>query len=167
MNYRPILVAIAVFSVFLLALSGILVVMSQSYDASTRTWTANETIENVTDGAVYQASPDHDVSSFQDDEVVTNGSGVRLHEGTDYAWNTTTGELTWQNTSAVENSTNATLTYGYSGHLEAASDIHNINREVATYLPWLLLLFAAFVVVMIFAVAASALLTDTNSVIGR
>lgn len=165
MKYRSIVAAVAAFAVFLFALVGVFIVIDASYADSERDWDASESITDIQSNTTYQTSPAHPASSFGDDEIVTNGSGTQLAAGNDYTWNMSNGELTWLNSSTVEDSTNATLEYGYRGHMEAAKDVHDVHTSITPLLPWLLLVLAAFVVLVLFAVAGSSILTNNGQII--
>jgi len=165
MNYRSIVAAVAAFAVFVFAIVGVFIVIDASYADSERSWDTEENISEVAADTTYTASPEHVPSNFGDDEIVTNGSDAQLAEGEDYTWNTSSGELMWLNSSAVENSTNATLEYGYRGHMEAAKDVHTVHVNVTTLLPWFALVFAAFVVLILFAVAGGAILTNNQTIL--
>lgn len=50
---------------------------------------------------------------WNDSVTVYNASGNQLQDGTDYEWNSSTGEVTWFNTSATTDGETASISYTY------------------------------------------------------
>jgi hypothetical protein len=79
---------------------------------------------------------------YDDTVSVTNSSGAELAAGTDYDWNATAGNVTFQNTSATSDGETATISYQY----REASAQHETRAGIAGFvgqaLTWLLVLLA-------------------------
>lgn len=90
-----------------------------AYQTATHIYSDTEQV-NVSYGATVPVHPSQPAESYLDNETLTNVSGTDLIEGEDYDWNTTTGEITFYNTSATKNEDTATINYSYQGHSDRA-----------------------------------------------
>lgn len=62
--------------------------------------------------------------SYLDNETITvTDTNTTLTDGTDYQWNTSTGQLTWLNSTATSDGDTATLQYAYRYRGETTTDI--------------------------------------------
>lgn len=96
----------------LLVVVGVLAI-GTAFTASAVTHTVtNETIEQDV-GNTSPVAVQEDVVSYGDNATVYNATGVELVEGTDYDWNTSTGEVAWQDTASTTDGANATISYAY------------------------------------------------------
>jgi len=79
---------------------------------------------------------------YDDTVAVYNSSGDKLAAGSDYAWNATAGNVTFQNTSATTDGETASISYQY----RSASEQHETRAGIAGFvgqaLTWLLVLLA-------------------------
>lgn len=164
MSLKPYVTALAAFTVFLLALGVAASAATVSYQDTAGNHTVTGEQLTVDYSNTSQVSPAGDAFRYQDDEVVRNASGSQLTEGTDYDWNTSTGEVTWYDTAATSDGETATITYTYYGHGELAGNQHSIQQQVFELLPWLVFLLAAFGVLGLFAGAAYLLGNRPSSI---
>lgn len=88
-------------------------------------------------------------ATYADDEVIRNDSGAVLQEGTDYEWNTSTGEI--RPLSGTDATTELTATYNYT----ARSDASRTGEDVMTT-AWPIASIVAIVVAVFLLVAALA-----------
>lgn len=75
--------------------------------------TDDVTVDYSTD---VEVTPERNATSFLDNETVTNSTGAQLVEGTDYDWNTSTGAITFYNTTATTDGNTATASYEYNAY---------------------------------------------------
>jgi len=80
--------------------------------------------------------------SYYDNETVKDDGGNILTEGTDYTWNTDTGELTWLNTTATTEGQVGTITYTYEGAQGRNDYLTTIIGPLTFAFPFLLVLGA-------------------------
>jgi hypothetical protein len=115
-------------SVFILLVIGALAA-GAAFNGSTHVFVEsdNVTVNYSTPQAV---DTDQPAETFHDNETVSNQSGSTLTEGTDYDWNTSTGEVTFYNTSATSEGNTATVDFAYDGHSDRATS----NRDVLSLL---------------------------------
>jgi len=77
------------------------------------------TLESVTNESVtVNYSVDSQVNAsyprvFLDNETITDSGGATLTEGTDYDWNTSTGNITWYNTLQTSEGEQAHIDYAF------------------------------------------------------
>lgn len=119
--------------------------------------TENETIVVDYQNKTAVDAPDYALT-FYDNESVYNSSGAELVEGTDYTWNTSTGEVTWKNTSSTSDGENATITYSYDAKIANARAMRDVIA-----LPIRLALPAAILVALVVSVAGLAIALVTLS----
>lgn len=118
--------------------------------AGTETLTQqNETLVVTFDNDVHVSnSPENNnryVQGFEDDEVIRNGTGGELTEGTDYEWNTTDGGVTFFDTSNLTDSEDVTITYNYSRNVEEVREGDAILQVIVEAVPlWVLIPAALF-----------------------
>lgn len=108
-------------------------------DGADRTTVTNESITVDYSGSQPVAESGLEYADTVD---VYNASGAELAAGTDYDWNATDGNVTFQNTSATTDGETATITYQY----REASEQHETRAGIAGFvgqaLTWLLVLLA-------------------------
>jgi hypothetical protein len=108
-------------------------------DGADRQSVTNEsiTVDYATPQSVSESGLEYD-----DTVTVYNSSGAQLDAGTDYEWNATSGNVTFQNTSATTDGETASISYQY----RAASEQHETRAGIAGFvgqaLTWLLVLLA-------------------------
>ncbi|MFW5905408.1 MAG: hypothetical protein ACOCUO_01010 [archaeon] len=148
---RAFVTGVFLFAVVLVGVLGIAWAVSAQYDQ------APETTTNVTDEDIVADTgnwtgvdaPDYALSF--DDETITNSSGTQLDEGSDYDWNSSTGEIHWYNTSAVSDGETMQIDYSYSAKTEQARSVQTILA-----VPINLILPAGILIVVAMAVAGLA-----------
>lgn len=117
-----------------------------AYSDATHVYAESET-QSVDYSAAVAVSPEQSVDAFRDNETVLNASGSQLVEGTDYDWNTTSGEVTFYNTSNTTEGADATVEYAYDGYSDRASANRDVLGLVYRIMAMSLLVGAGLVVV--------------------
>lgn len=84
---------------------------------------------------------------YLNNETVYDKNGQELIEGTDYDWNTSSGEITFYDTVSTNDGENFTIDYAYETRTDTTTDI------AALISPW-----GAFLGIFFFVVVISALL---------
>jgi hypothetical protein len=86
--------------------------------------TKQDTVTNETLTVDYdnEVSVSTSAVTYFDNETVRNESYYELTEGTDYDWNTSTGNVTFYNTSETSGGEPAHVTYTYEKRDQAAAD---------------------------------------------
>jgi len=87
------------------------------------------------------------VTEFYDTENVTNATGDQLIEGTDYDWNTSTGELTLINTSSTSDGDSVEIVVDYAANTDRSQSIGAVLELVYRVLAIGFLLGAGYVVI--------------------
>lgn len=75
---------------------------------------------------------------YFDNETVENSTGTVLTEGTDYQWDTSTGNVTWFNTSKTTENAFASITYAYQSRGQATETSNNILSVFAPFFGFLI-----------------------------
>lgn len=127
MAFRTLVVAVAVFVLFVGGGFAAMQVADDSRQDAART---NTTVENesiVVQYDIYQLTDKAESKytlQFQNDSVaVSNQSGATLNRGTDYKWNNTDGTIKFINTTATNETNNATISYNVTENNEAVQRI--------------------------------------------
>lgn len=127
MVFRTLVIAVAVFVLFVGGGFTAYQVASQSQDAAART---NVTVENETlvqQVDVWQLvdkAQSEFTLSFNSTVTVYNESDTELTEGTDYDWNATDGTIQFLSSANTTDGNNATITYEVTENTEAVQDIN-------------------------------------------
>lgn len=118
----------------------VLTTVNIGYESATTT----KTIQNETVTVDYDEhiSVDLNATSYKDNEKAYNKTEDRLEEGTDYDWNTKTGNISFFNTSATEEGQNATITYTGFVRSQSTDNVASILGSIAPFLVFALILFA-------------------------
>lgn len=164
MSLKPYITALAAFTLFLLALGVAASMATVSYQDNARDHTVTNESLTVDYTTASEVAPDGTPFHYQANETVWNASGGRLEESVDYTWNTSSGAVTWLNTSATTGGAAATITYTWHGQTETAGSMHTIQTELFGLLPWLGFVLAAFGVLGLFAGFAYVYTTNTPGV---
>lgn len=146
---RPIAYGVLVFAVVLAMIGGITWAAGAEYRDAPE---VNNTVTNESVTADPGNTTTVDAPSYalryQDNETITNSTGTQLQEGTDYEWNTSTGEITWFNTDSVSDGEQMTVDYTYVSKSETSRSIETvISIPIEIVLPWGLLLVTGMAVV--------------------
>lgn len=116
-----------VFAVVIAAVLGILWAVGAEYqDAPEADYSQTDEAITADVGNWTPVDAPDDARSFYDDETVTNSSGATLSEGTDYEWNTSTGELYWYDTSSVSDGEQMAVDYNYSAPTQTARNLKTV-----------------------------------------
>jgi hypothetical protein len=104
-----------------LALAGTLVASASYQQTPTHVETVdNETVtQDVGNLTPVTAAGERGVTRFYGNETVRAG-GSELTAGTDYTWNTSTGQIAWINSSATTDGAAASISYAYDARPAAA-----------------------------------------------
>lgn len=93
--------------------------------------TTNETlVVSYSNSVRVSAATSRYTRGFEDNETVYNASGAELAESTDYDFNTTTGAVTFFNTTNTTDGENANITYTYSQNVDSVRNSEPILRTV-------------------------------------
>lgn len=71
-------------------------------------------------------------AQYYDNETITNASGTQLQEGTDYDWDTDTGEVSWYDTANVSDGEEMSIDYAFDAKPQAARDSIGIISNAFT-----------------------------------
>jgi hypothetical protein len=144
-SLRAFVSGVFLFAIVLVGVLGIVWATSAQYQAAPEAdyAVANEAITADVGNWTPVDAPDH-AQRFYDNETVTNSSGAQLTEGTDYEWNTSTGELRWYDTDSVADGEEMSVDYTYSAKTDRARTARSVLRvPVETILPAGVLIIAA------------------------
>jgi len=109
--------------------------MNVAYQHSGTQYTiANEThtVDYTADSSVN--TPERTFS--HDNTVSVTANGSTLSRGTDYEWNSSTGTLTWLNTTATSEGDTALVDYAYEAPTEGTQERRDILASLAQLLPY-------------------------------
>lgn len=117
-----------------------------------------ETVENEPHNVTYSnpVTVDHGPASASGDgidylanETVVNSNGDQLTEGVDYHWNTSTGEIDLEDTSATTDGETFQISYAYNVRLSIVQDVLRpiSSLSLGTILPILVLVVVGIGVV--------------------
>lgn len=130
------LVAVAVLGAVLLQAAG-LGYENQAYSPTERVVNESITVDYSQPIAV-----NVDASRYRDNEVLYNKSTTRLNEGIDYTWNTTSGEVSWSNTSRTTDLSTAYITYTPLNHSDSTQDTKGLLASFSPILGLLTMIAA-------------------------
>jgi hypothetical protein len=99
--------------------------------------------EPVTVGYGSPTAVDESGERFTDEVRVTNASGAELDRRTDFRWNSTTGEITFLNTSSTTVGETATINYQYRQQTALTSGLADIINTLGVVLTFGLMILAA------------------------
>lgn len=97
------------------------------------------TVENESHTITYdtQTSVDAPERTFSYNNTVSvTANGSTLTRGTDYEWNSTSGVLTWYNTTATSDGDTALVDYAYEAPTEGTEERRGIIASLAQLLPY-------------------------------
>lgn len=149
---RAFVTGVLLFAVVLVGVLGIAWAVGAQYaDAPEADYTVDgETVVADVGNETAVDAPDY-TQRFYDNETITNSSGATLSEGTDYDWNTSTGAITWYDTSSVDDGEQMQVDYAYSAKTEQA----RTARQVLS-VPIEIILPAGVLIVLAMSVAGLA-----------
>lgn len=149
---RAFVSGVLLFAIVLVAVLGIAWAVGAQYEATpetTETVNAEAVVADVGNWTAVDA-PDY-ARSFEDNETITNSSGTTLQEGSDYEWNTSTGEIYWYNTDRVDDGEEMSVDYAYSAKTEKARTAKKILA-----IPVEIILPAGVIIIVAMSVAGLA-----------
>lgn len=125
--------------VVLLVLIGVGLLFAGSLNVAYQQSGQQHTVENETHTIDYTAessvnAPERAFSYNNTVTVAANGS--TLSRGTDYEWNSSTGTLTWLNSTATTEGDTALVNYAYEAPTEGTQERRNILASLAQLLPY-------------------------------
>lgn len=125
--------------VVLLVLIGVGLLFAGSLNAAYQESGQHYTVENESHIVDYDTpssvdAPEYTFSYNNTISVTANGS--ELTRGTDYEWNTSTGNITWVNSSATADGDTALVDYRYEAPTEDTRDRRNLLATLAQLLPY-------------------------------
>lgn len=124
---RAFVTGVLLFAVVLVAVMGIAWAVGAQYESAPETTytVTGETVVADTGNWTAVDAPDY-AQSFYDNETVRDPDDATIQEGTDYEWNTSTGEIYWYNTSSVSDGDQMSVDYAYSAKSEQARTARKI-----------------------------------------
>lgn len=145
---RPFVVGLLVFALVLVGVLGIAWAVGAQYSDAPET---TETVSNESVTADFSndtgVGPDFAISYF-DNETITNSNGTTLTEGSDYTWNSSTGTISWINSSSVSDGESMTIDYAYTAKTSESRRFKTIlGLLIESVLPVIVLLVAAMTIV--------------------
>jgi hypothetical protein len=149
---RALVSGVLVFAIVLVGVIGVTWAVSAQYEASpTVNYSAVDDPHVADVGNTTQVDAPDYALSYLDNETITDSSGTQLSEGTDYEWNTSTGEIYWYNSTDVEDGEEMKVEFAYRGKTEQARSAKSILA-----IPIDLVFPAALLVVVAMSVAGLA-----------
>ncbi|ELZ95001.1 hypothetical protein C440_07992 [Haloferax mucosum ATCC BAA-1512] len=112
--------------------------LSVAYAESGVVATTSEDI-TLSDAGTYV--DERDAFEYGDNETVVH-NGTTLTEGTDYRWNTSTGELTRLSGSSVPDGSTVTIDYAFEKPSQTTKDIQTTVSTASFALPYIVLFLA-------------------------
>jgi hypothetical protein len=112
--------------------AGVVVLLIVAVLSTSAAFTGATQVYTETDNVTVDYTSEHPTvtsqaaASFLDNETVTNETGETLVEGVDYDWNTTTGNVTFNDTSKTSVGETVTVDFAYNGY----SDETIASRDV-------------------------------------
>lgn len=110
-------------------------------DSAERVDVDNETIVVDYNESVAVDAAD-DAFEYNESVTVRNSSDATLEDGVDYAWHSSSGEVSWINTTATTAGEDATISYGYLEHSQTSKNIATILRPLSAPLSTVILIIA-------------------------
>jgi hypothetical protein len=97
--------------------------------------------ESVTVDYDQEVSVDNDAVRYNDTAVIRDDANNKLEDGTDYDWNATSGNITFQNTSATSEGDTVFADYQYETRDEHTQNIGSLFASLDVVIGLLLLMF--------------------------
>jgi len=128
---------LAVLAVFVVT---ILLGANAVYASPSSTTTETVSGEQMTVNYSVESSADAEYArTFLNNETITDSDGNTLTEGTDYAWNTSNGNVTWFDTAETAADEIVTIDYAYQRPTEGTRLTHGITSIFGALLGVLML----------------------------
>lgn len=125
--------------VVLLVLIGVALLFAGSLSVAYQQSGQQYTIQNETHTIDYdtQSSVNAPERTFSyNNTVAVTANDTELTRGTDYEWNSSTGNITWLNTTATTEGDTALVDYAYEAPTEGTQERRNILASLAQLLPY-------------------------------
>lgn len=150
---RAFVTGLLLFAVLLVGVIGVTWAVGAEYQS------APETVESVSNESITaDLNNDTAVDSpsyalrYYDNETVRNSTGHQLTEGSDYEWNTSTGEISWYNTSSVDDGEAMEVDYSYDAKTQKARTVKSVFSALfEVILPSSILVIVAMTVIALAA----------------
>lgn len=160
---RPFISGLLLFAIVLVGVLGIAWAVGAQYEATPETTetVGDETVVADVGNSTAVDAPDY-ARSFEDNETIINSSGTTLQEGSDYDWDTSTGEIHWIDSSSVSDGEEMSVDYAYSAKTEEARTAQRILAiPIEIILPAGVLIIAAMAIAGLVA-GVYALFSDSS-----